>query len=102
MHASFHFGGVVEPGAFADGQRVHIGAQGCDASRPASAQDGDDAGLRETAMLDAQLVQLALDQRGGFALFEPQFRPAMDGAPQRDDSLEQGLFDLDGHAVGVT
>ena len=48
-------------------------------------------------MLDAQRVELALDQRGRLVLLEAELGPAVYRAPQLDDPRDQGFVYFDGH-----
>ena len=49
------------------------------------------------AMLDLERVELALDQRGRFVLFEAQLGAAVDRAAQLAHALDQGFRRFGGH-----
>ena len=49
-----------------------------------AANHADDAGLRDAPVLDAELVEFALDQRRGPVFFEPQLGMAMNLTPNRN------------------
>jgi hypothetical protein len=74
--------------ALVERQRVHVGTQPGDAPWPSAAHEPNDARAGNAAMLDAERVQLAFDQRRRAFFLKAQFRMAVDVAPDRDDALD--------------
>ncbi len=90
VHLARHFARARFARIFIDRQRVHVGAQRGRAARQRAADHADDAGPGHAPVLDAELVEFALDQRRGLMLFEPELGMAMDLAPNRDRAFARG------------
>jgi hypothetical protein len=97
MHSPFDFRGEREAASFTDRQRIHIGSQRGYAPRRAAVDAGDYTGSCDPSVLDFQRIELPLDERRCFVLFETKFRPAMDGASQLDYSRDQRFVYLHCH-----
>ncbi len=87
-------------GIFRDRQCIHVGAQADDVSAMRAAHDAEHAGLRDPPVLDADRVELALDDRLRVELFEAELGMPMDLAPNLGCVLDGVGRQRRGH-VGV-
>ena len=84
-----------------DRQRVHVGAQPDDPARQRAAHDPDHARSGHPAVLDAQRVELALDDRLRVVLLEAELGMAVDLAPNRDGAGDGLGRKRGGHRAGL-
>jgi hypothetical protein len=91
-------------GALLDRQPVHVGAQGDHWPRQPAAQHADDAGDRDLRadVVEAELLQVGGDDRGGADLAVAELRVRMQVAPPGDQlrfDRRHGGVDLGGESV---
>ena len=81
VHAARDFRSERFARLLVDRQRVHIGTQPDGPARKRPANDADNTRFRDPPMIDAELVELTLDERRRANFLEAQLRVPVDLAP---------------------
>jgi hypothetical protein len=99
VHLAGHFARACFARILIDRQRVHVGTQSRRFPRQGTANNADNAGLRDAPMFDAELVELAFDERRRTMLFKPKFRMPMNLAPQRNRTFTRRRRNKSSHTT---